>query len=109
MMAVLSASSVEERAVNYHSQKWKALGASCVKTDKKRAREGITRFYKLYNRPIPERIIWLESPLAGAITVALLEKRPMAAALLSVRQRLPARWQQHHEISRYHYDRRRTR
>jgi hypothetical protein len=54
------------------AERWMATGLSCEPADRAGAEAGVRVAYALAGLPAPRRILWLGSPAAGALAVAML-------------------------------------
>ena len=66
--------SIAETALKDNCQKWKKIAFSNAAIDRKKAQEAIYQFYSQSNTRPPSLFLWLDSPLQGALTVALIEQ-----------------------------------
>jgi len=55
-----------------YADKWKNIGLSTELAERAMAEDGIRMAYRLAGLPEPKKIIWCSSPMAGAITKAIL-------------------------------------
>jgi len=55
-----------------YADKWKNIGLSTEPAERAMAEDGIRMAYRLAGLPEPKKIIWCSSPMAGAITKAIL-------------------------------------
>lgn len=53
-----------------HIDMWMRVGLSTAPTDKAAAERGVRQAYGIVGLPAPSRILWLDSPMAGAIAAA---------------------------------------
>src|SRR5579885_2167450 len=67
-------SSTKEALVAHHGQ-WRKIAFSCDSLDVMRLHEGDELTYLLAGLPLPERLIWVESPFAGAVAASILQKK----------------------------------
>jgi hypothetical protein len=66
--------SIAEAALNDHFLKWRQIAYSTAAIDRDQAKEAIYHLYKQSHFTPPSLIIWLESPIQGALALALLQK-----------------------------------
>jgi hypothetical protein len=65
--------SIAEAALNDHFQKWRQIAHSTAGIDRDQAKEAIYHLYRQSHSAPPSLIIWLESPIQGALALALLQ------------------------------------
>ena len=65
--------SIAETALKDHGQKWSKIGLSTAAVDHERAKEAVYQIYSQSNTTPPSSFVWVDSPLQGAIAVALLQ------------------------------------
>lgn len=61
-------------ALNEHRRSWKETSLSCQSLDVAMVQEGVALTYLLAGLPPPDRLIWLESPFAGAVAASILDR-----------------------------------
>lgn len=62
----------QQARLSEYADKWKTIGLSTEPAERAMAEDGIRLAYRLAGLPEPKKIIWCSSPMAGAITKAIL-------------------------------------
>ena len=62
----------QQARLSEYADKWKNIGLSTEPAERAMAEDGIRLAYRLAGLPEPKKIIWCSSPMAGAITKAIL-------------------------------------
>ncbi len=66
--------SIAETALKDHCQKWRKIAFSTAATDREKAKEAVYQIYSQSNTRPPSLFLWLDSPLQGALAVALIQR-----------------------------------
>jgi hypothetical protein len=75
---------IAETALKDHCRKWRKIGLSTDAVDREKAKEAVYQIYSQSNTRPPSLFVWVDSPLQGAIAVALLQTYRKDGAYASV-------------------------
>lgn len=64
----------ESLSLEAHRQKWLEIGLSTEPADRPTAEAGVRAAYEAAGLPPPAMVVWLESPMAGAVGAAVLAR-----------------------------------
>jgi hypothetical protein len=63
----------QESMLAVYRDKWMKIGLSTTKADRPKAEDAIRRAYKIGGHKPPRQILWVTSPLAGAVVASILK------------------------------------
>ncbi len=63
-----------EKRLKEHRDQWLRLARSCEDLDVQAVQEGVALIYLMAGIPPPDRLIWLDSPLCGAVAAAVFNQ-----------------------------------
>ena len=61
-------------ALRAHRDEWLKLAVSCDDLNVPAVQDAVRQVYSLAGYPLPERLIWLDSPLAGAVAASIFNR-----------------------------------
>ncbi len=76
--------SIAETALQDHCHKWSKIAFSTAAIDHEKAQEAVYQLYSQSNTRPPTLFLWLDSPLQGALAVALIERALREGSYVSV-------------------------
>lgn len=71
---VVVADETFRKALRLHRSEWFNRALSCQELDADAVQKVVARLYSSAGLPLPERLVWLDSPLAGAVAAAIFAR-----------------------------------
>lgn len=64
----------QEKLLPVYRDEWLAVGLNTQPADRPRAEKGVIDLCKALDKPVPTTMIWVKSPLMGALVAAVLSE-----------------------------------